>query len=138
MDVGLGMIAYFPVLAQQQDVPEPVFMNFSIQSPYIPSYHGRDPFYPLQSISYDISKKVSIADLDYRGILSLGDKDIALFSWKQDSTYRFLLKSRKLYCSSNSTKSSKEQVVDGIVGDIKSSEVILLQGDQKIVFSRRK
>lgn len=95
-------------------------------------------FYPLQPYSYDISKKVSIADLDYRGILSLGDKDMALFSWKHDGNYRFLLKSRKLYCSSNSTKSSNEQVVDGIVGDITGTEVVLIQGEQKIVFSRRK
>ncbi len=135
---GIGITAQYSALCQQQDVPEPVFMNFSIQSPYIPTYHGRDPFYPLQPYSYDISKKVSIADLDYRGILSLGDKDMALFSWKHDGNYRFLLKSRKLYCSSNSTKSSNEQVVDGIVGDITGTEVVLIQGEQKIVFSRRK
>ena len=114
--------------AQQQDVPEPVFMNFSIQPLYIPSYHGRDPFKPLDNV--ERSPQVSIADLDYHGVMLLGGKSMALFTWRGNSSVRYVLKFRKLF-------SGGEMVIDGVVGDISDTEVVLVQGDQKIVYSRK-
>jgi hypothetical protein len=67
--------------AQQQDVPEPVFMNFSIQPLYVPSYHGRDPFKPLDNL--DREPQVSIAELEYHGVILLGETPLALFTWRE-------------------------------------------------------
>ncbi len=114
--------------AQQQDVPEPVFMNFSIQPLYIPSYHGRDPFKPLDNV--ERSPQVSIADLDYHGVMFLNGKPMALFTWRGNSAVRYVLKFRKLF-------SGGDMTIDGVVGDISESEVVLVQGDQKIVYSRK-
>ncbi len=114
--------------AQQQDVPEPVFMNFSIQPLYVPSYHGRDPFKSLDNV--ERSPQVTIADLDYHGVMFMGGKPMALFTWRGNSTVRYVLKYRKLF-------SGGEAVIDGVVGDISETEVVLVQGDQKIVYSRK-
>lgn len=115
-------------LAQQQDVPEPVFLNFSIQPLYVPAYHGRDPFRPIDNVRR--SPQVPIAELDYHGLMFLGEKPVALFTWRGNSTVRYILKNRKLF--------NEEQEVDGVVGEIINSEVILIQGDKKIVYPRRK
>lgn len=114
--------------AQQQDVPEPVFMNFSIQPLYVPTYHGRDPFKPLDNV--DRLPQVSIAELDYHGVILLGEKPMALFTWRGNPAVRYTLKFRKLY-------SSGEKTIDGVVGDITDAKVILVQGDQKIVYTRK-
>lgn len=114
--------------AQQQDVPEPVFLNFSIQPPYIPAYHGRDPFKPLDWIKNE--SQISIAELEYHGIVNFGGTSMALFGWRTDQAKQFTLKKRKLY-------SDADVPVDGIVGDITDSQVILIQGDQKIVYPRQ-
>ena|SRR5260221_9237666 len=115
------------VLAQQQDVPEPVFMNFSIQPLYVPSYHGRDPFKPLDNIAR--LPQISIAELDYHGVIFLGETPMALFTWRGNSAVRYVLKFRKLY--------SGENVIDGVVGEISTSGVVLVQGDQKIVYQKK-
>jgi hypothetical protein len=117
-----------PAKAQQQDVPEPLFMNFSIQPPYITSYHGRDPFKPLDNV--DRQPQISIAELDYHGLISVGDTLMALFTWRGNSSVRYTLKYRKLF-------SGGEKMIDGVIGDITDSSVILTQGDQKIVYPRK-
>ena len=114
-------------LAQQQDVPEPVFMNFFIQPLYVPSYHGRDPFKPLDNL--DRLPQVSIAELEYHGIIILGESQLALFTWKGNSNIKYVLKFKKLF--------SGEKAIDGVAGDITASGVILVQGEQKIVYPRR-
>jgi hypothetical protein len=114
-------------LAQQQDVPEPVFMNFSIQPLYVPSYHGRDPFKALDNL--DRLPQISIAELEYHGIIMMGESPLALFTWRGNSNIKYVLKFRKLF--------SGEKVIDGVIGDITVSGVILVQGDQKIVYPRR-
>jgi len=114
--------------AQQQDVPEPVFLNFSIQPPYIPTYHGRDPFKPLNWIINE--PRISIAELEYHGIMDFGGIPMALFGWRTDQTKRYTLKQRKLY-------NDADIPVDGVVGDITDSKVTLIQGDQKIVYPRQ-
>lgn len=113
---------------QQQDVPEPIFVNFVIQPPYIPSYHGRDPFKPLDNI--DRSVQISIADLEYHGVLSMENTPMALFGWKGNQAIRYTLKFRKLYSDSG-------EAIDGVVGDITDSDVTLIQGDQKVVYGRK-
>jgi len=113
--------------SQQQDVPEPVFMNFTIQPLYIPNYHGRDPFRPLDNVNR--SQQISISELDYHGVLVLGNTSMAMFSWKGNPAVRYTLKFRKLY--------GGDKVVDGVVGDITDANVILVQADQKIVYPRR-
>jgi hypothetical protein len=113
---------------QQQDVPEPVFLNFSIQPPYIPTYHGRDPFKPLDWVKNE--PQISIAELEYHGIIDFAGIPMALFGWRTDQTKRYTLKERKLY-------SDAEIPIDGVVGDITDSQVILIQGDQKIIYPRK-
>ena len=122
--MGLGAFAW----AQQQDVPEPVFTTFPIQPPYTPIYHGRDPFKPLDNI--DRSPELSIAELDYRGVIQVGDSVLALFTWRGNPQVRYSLKYRKLY-------DGNDKALDGVVGDVTQDEVVLIQGDQKIVFSRK-
>ena len=114
--------------AQQQDVPEPVFVNFSIQPPYVPTYHGRDPFRVLTSL--DRSPQISISELDYRGVIYLGTTPIAMFTWRTNPSIQYTLRARKLYGGAG-----KE--VDGVVGDISDESVVLFQGEQKVVYSRK-
>jgi len=123
----MGFLA-FSAQAQTTDVPEPVFSNFSIQPPYVPAYHGRDPFKPLDNI--DRSPQLSIAELDYHGVITLGGTPLALFTWRGNPSVRYTLKFRKLF-------GGGEKTVDGVVGDITDSQVILVQGDQKIVYPRK-
>lgn len=113
---------------QQQDVPEPVFMNFSIQPLYVPTYHGRDPFKPLDTM--DISPQTSILELEFHGVILMGEKPMALFTWRGNPNVRYTLKFRKLYTGG-------ETVVDGVVGEISDSEVVLIQGNQKITYPRK-
>ena len=114
-------------VAQQQDVPEPVFMNFSIQPLYIPIYHGRDPFNPLDNVAR--SPQISISELDYHGVMYIGKVPMALFTWRGNAAVQYTLKYRKLY-------SGGEKAVDGVIGDISNSEVVLIQGEQKLVYPR--
>jgi len=113
--------------AQQQDVPEPVFNNFSIQPPYVPSYHGRDPFKPLSNT--ERVPQVSIAELDYHGVILMGGQPSALLTWRGNPTVRYILKYRKLY-------SDGDTAVDGVVGDITETKVTLIQGDKSVTFNR--
>jgi hypothetical protein len=115
-------------VAQQQDVPEPVFMNFSIQPLYIPTYHGRDPLKSLDNV--DRSPEISVSELDYHGVIYMGSEPVALFTWRGNSLVQYTLKYRKLY-------SGGDKAVDGVVGDISNSEVVLIQGEQKIVYPRK-
>jgi len=115
------------IFAQQQDVPEPVFLNFSIQPLYVPTYHGRDPFRPINNVHR--SPQVSITELDYHGIIYLSEKPVALFTWRGNSSIRYTLKYGKLY--------GEGEEIDGVVGEVMESKVVLIQGDKKIVFSRR-
>jgi len=130
MTIALSFFFVMSVLAwaQQQDVPEPVFVNFSIQPPYVPTYHGRDPFRALGN--FDRALQVSISELDYHGVIYIGSTPMALFTWRGNSTVQYTLKFRKLY-------SGVEKEIDGVVGDISDSDVVLIQGDQKIVYSRK-
>jgi hypothetical protein len=114
--------------AQQQDVPEPVFVNFSIQPPYVPTYHGRDPFKPLDNV--DRSPQISIAELEYHGVIFMEGNPMALFTWRGNEAVRYTLKFRKLY-------SDADIEIDGVVGDITDSEITLVQGDQKVVYPRK-
>ncbi len=114
--------------AQQQDVPEPVFTSFPIQPPYTLTYHGRDTFKPLDNI--DRSPELSIAELDYRGVIQVGDSVLALFTWRGNPQVRYTLKYRKLY-------GGNDKALVGVVGEVTQDDVVLIQGDQKIVFSRK-
>src|SRR3990172_11094112 len=100
------------VWGKQQDVPEPVFMNFSIQPLYVPTYHGRDPFKPLDNV--DRSPQISIVELNYLGVILVGGKPSGLFTWRGNPSVVYTLKSRKLFASGNKT-------VDGVIGDILDS-----------------
>lgn len=117
-----------PMDAQQQDVPEPVFLNFSIQPPYIPTYHGRDPFKPLNWIVN--RPRISLVELEYHGVVTVDGATLALFGWRVDQTKEYTLKNRKLY-------SDEGIPVDGVVGEITDTQVILIQDDQKIVYPRQ-
>ena len=114
-------------MAQQQDVPEPVFMNFSIQPLYVPTYHGRDPLMPLDNS--DRTPNISISELDYHGVINIGGIPMALFTWQGNPMIQYMLKYRKLY--------SGGKEVDGVIGDISNSEVVLIQGEQKIAYPRK-
>jgi len=125
--IGLFFFILKTVVAQQQDVPEPVFMNFSIQPLYIPTYHGRDPLVPLDNV--DRSPNITISELDYHGVISIGGTPMALFTWQGNPMIQYTLKYRKLY--------SVGKEVDGVIGDISNSEVVLIQGEQKIAYPRK-
>ena len=120
-------VSAIALYGQQQDVPEPVFINFSIQPAYVPVYHGRDPFKALDNV--DRQPQVSIFELDFHGVISMGGTAVALFTWKGNPGVRYILKFRKLY-------SGGERTIDGVVGDISESEVVLMQGEQKVVYPR--
>ena len=126
--IGLFFLFQRFAVAQQQDVPEPVFVNFSIQPLYIPTYHGRDPLMPLDNL--DRSPNISIAELDYHGVINIGGIPMALFTWQGNPMIEYTLKYRKLY-------SGGETEVDGVIGDISNSEVVLIQGEQKIAYPRK-
>jgi hypothetical protein len=126
--IGVFIFIQRTVSAQQQDVPEPVFMNFSIQPLYVPTYHGRDPLKPLDNV--ERSQNISISELDYHGVMDLGGIPMALFTWRGNSMIQYTLKYRKLY-------SGGEKEVDGVVGDISDSKVVLIQGEQKISYPRK-
>ena len=117
------------VFCQQQDVPEPIFVNFVITAPYVPTYRGRDPFRPLDNM--ERSKQISISDLEFHGVIVMGGEIYGLFAWKGNPAIRYTLKARRLFSDSN-------DLVDGVVGDITESEVRLIQGDQKVVYSLKK
>lgn len=125
--IGLFFSIQRIVLAQQQDVPEPVFMNFSIQPLYVPTYHGRDPLMPLDNS--DRTPNISISELDYHGVINIGGIPMALFTWQGNPMIQYMLKYRKLY--------SGGKEVDGVIGDISNSEVVLIQGEQKIAYPRK-
>jgi hypothetical protein len=126
---GFLFISFERVLCQQQDVPEPIFVNFVITAPYVPTYKGRDPFRPLDNM--ERSKQVSVADLEFHGTIEMGGETYGLFAWKGNPAIRYTLKTRRLFSDSN-------EMVDGVVGDITETEVILIQGDQKVVYSLKK
>ena len=126
--IGLFLFVQKTVSAQQQDVPEPVFMNFSIQPLYVPTYHGRDPLIPLDNL--ERTPDISITELDYHGVINIGGIPMALFTWQGNPMIEYTLKYRKLY-------SGGETEVDGVIGDISNSEVVLIQGEQKIVYPRK-
>jgi len=126
--IGLFFLFVRFAAAQQQDVPEPVFMNFSIQPLYIPTYHGRDPLKALDNV--DRSPEISVSELDYHGVIYIGQVPMALFSWRGNNAVEYTLKYRKLY-------GSGEKAVDGVVGDISNSEVVLIQGEQKVAYPRK-
>lgn len=123
----LVMVGKEPVGAQQADVPEPAFMSFVATVPYVPVYKGRDPFKPLGTV--DRTNLLSIGELEYHGVIKMGDIPLALFSWRGNRAVRYVLKSRKLYMGD-------DRRVDGVVGDITDNEVVLVQGDRKIVYPR--
>ncbi len=114
-------------MAQQQDVPEPLFINFSIQAPYVPTFRGRDPFKPLNNITR--SSQVTLSELDYHGVIRLGDSWMALFTWKGNPAVRYTLKDRMLFDGNG-------KVIDGVVGDVLDKKVVVSQGDQRIVYPR--
>ncbi|MGH7739930.1 MAG: hypothetical protein ACREL1_07265 [bacterium] len=120
----------FPAMvgAQQQDVPEPVFQTFSVEAPYALTFHGRDPFKALDNI--DRSPELSISELNYGGVIQMGDSVLALFTWRENPMIHYTLKSGKLY-------GANDKVLDGVVGNITKDQVVLIQGDQKLAFSRK-
>jgi len=123
----LGCLGLSAASAQQSDVPEPAFVGFTVNGPYRPVYRGRDPFKPLGSM--DRNNLISIGELQYHGVIKMGNDVIALFSWRGNAGVRYTLKSRKLYKSDDAR-------IDGVVGDITETEVVLIQGDRKIVYPR--
>jgi hypothetical protein len=125
----LSIYAFFLTIvgAQQQDVPEPLFINFSIQAPYVPMFHGRDPFKSLNNITR--SSQVTLSELEYHGVIHLGDFSMALFTWRGNPGVRYTLKNRTLFDGNG-------KLIDGVVGDISDTKVVVSQGDQKIVYPR--
>lgn len=125
----ITMFGFFlkSVSAQQQDVPEPLFISFSIQAPYVPTFRGRDPFKPLNNITR--SSQVTLSELDYHGVIHLGDSSMALFTWRGNPGVRYTLKNRTLFDGNG-------KLIDGVVGDISDTKVVVSQGDQKIVYPR--
>jgi hypothetical protein len=99
----------------------------SIHSSYNPTYHGRDPFKPLEWV--ENKPQITITELEYHGIVELEGNIMALFGWRSNQTVRYTLKGRKLY-------SDEDVEVDGVVGDITKTEVVLTQGGQTIVYPK--
>jgi hypothetical protein len=113
--------------ADQQTVPETDFVNISIQPPYNPTYHGRDPFLPLDWVHNQ--PQITISELEYHGVVEFEGSSMALFGWRSNQTVRYTLKNRKLY-------SDDDIEIDGVLGDINKTQVILRQGGQTIVYPR--
>jgi hypothetical protein len=123
------MILIFVPLAssQQMDVPEPTFMQMPGVQVYQIRFNGRDPFFAgTSSIK---SAQVSISELEFHGVLKMGTTVMAIFNWRGIKSVRYVLKQRKLY-------NGVGEAVDGVVGDITDSEVVLNQGSLKIPFPR--
>jgi hypothetical protein len=115
------------VQAQQVDVPEPTFMQVPAPALYHPQFKGPDPFRTWTLV--ERNRQISILELDYNGTLSMGGSPMALFTWRGSKKTRYLLKGKKLFDGNNA-------VVDGVVGDITEKEVLLIQGNQRIPYSR--
>lgn len=113
--------------SQQADVPEPAFVNFIVNPPYVPAYKGRDPFKPLGTL--DRTRFISISELEFHGVIRMDNVTLALFSWRGNPSVRYTLRFRKLYSGDDSR-------IDGVAGDITDTEVVLTQGNRKIVYSR--
>jgi hypothetical protein len=77
----------------------------------------------------DKTASVSIGELEYNGVLQMGEVTVALFSWRGNASKRYTLKFRKLYAGD-------DRKVEGVVGDITDTEVVLNQGDRKIAYPR--
>lgn len=122
--VGGGMV---PIRAQQSDVPEPAFLSFDVSAPYVPVYKGRDPFRSLDSS--ERTPIVSIGELVFHGVVQMNNVPLALFSWRGNPAVRYTLRYRKLI-------GADDRRVDGVTGDITENEVVLIQGDRKIVYPR--
>jgi len=116
-----------PGATQKADVPEPSFLNFNVGPAYVPVYKGRDPFKSLGT--FDKGSVVSIAELEFHGVIKMGNVFLALFSWRGNADVRYTLRFRKLY-------GADDRRIDGVVGDITDAEVVLVQGDRKIVYPR--
>jgi hypothetical protein len=78
----------------------------------------------------DRSPQISISELEYHGVIHLGTTPIAMFTWRTNPSIQYTLRSRKLY-------GGGEKEVDGVIGDISDDSVVLIQGEQKIVYSRK-
>jgi hypothetical protein len=116
-----------PVETQQADVPEPAFLGFDVNAPYVPVYQGRDPFEPLDT--FGSTNRVSIGEMEFVGVIQMGDVTLALFNWRGNPSVRYTLRYRKLY-------GADDRRIDGVVGEITEKEVTLIQGDRKIAYPR--
>lgn len=125
--LGLTLVGAGTLSAQQVDVPEPTFMQMPGVQVYQVRFKGRDPF--LASSAILKASQVTIAELQFCGTLKTGNSVVAIFNWRGNPGSRFYLKQRKLYSGTN-------DVVDGVVGDVKDTEVVLSQGNLKIPFPR--
>jgi hypothetical protein len=116
-----------PVWSQQVDVPEPAFMQAPGVQAYQIRFKGRDPFL-VNTVSLKLSQ-VSISELEFHGIIKMGSTTLAIFNLRGNGSARYVLKQRKLFSEIGDS-------VDGVVGDITDSEVVLSQGNLKIPFPR--
>jgi hypothetical protein len=127
LGVALMMGFFGVVYSQQVDIPEPTFMQFPGVQAYQIRFTGRDPF--LASTASLKSSQIVISELEFHGVLKMGSTTMAIFNWRGNGSARFVLKQRKLY-------SEVGDAVDGVVGDITDTEVVLSQGSLKIPFPR--
>jgi hypothetical protein len=102
-------------------------LSNQVPSPFVPTYNGRDPFKALSV--FDLSSELTISDLNFNGIIKMGQQTIAMFSLKNDPMVRYLLKGNSLY-------DGNDQVVQGVAGSIYASTVVLTQGTRKISYPR--
>ncbi len=123
----LAVFSASPMFSQQVDVPEPTFMQPPGVQAYQIRFKGRDPFMVRGAAFQDT--KVTIAELEFRGVIKMGSTTLAIFNWRGNSAKRYVLKQRKLYGDS-------KEAVDGVSGDITDTEVVLTQGSMKIPFPR--
>ncbi len=128
----LGLIAWLAcgivgVQAQQVDVPEPAFMQAPAPTLYHPQFKGPDPFRKWNLV--ERNRQISILELDYNGTFSMGGVPMAFFTCLGNNKARYILKAKKLYDGSG-------VAVEGVVGDITDKEVLLIQGNQRIPYSR--
>ena len=126
--LGASLFLATPSLfSQQVDIPEPTFMQIPAPALYQPQFKGADPFRPWEMM--ERNRAISILELDYHGILSMGGMPMAFFTWRGNPGARYTLKSRKLLDGNG-------KVVEGVVGDITAKEVVLVQGNQRIPYPR--